>query len=268
MSRFIAALVFAGEAPAFGTDGVPATPRDGADVEIIGLLYSALTWLDGVAATQPATFPFLGVPMPAAGEEWTWGDWAGRVKAAFERCFYVPTHASSDGAHLIDHRYVNRRGIYKDTVGSSAGWPDYQLRPNQLIAMAVAPELFDPAHADIALATVERQLMGENQLGVKTLDPSDWAYRPNYDNNAATDRATAKGFNYHQVSATHSAIHRRVSAIAHLPLPFSRHFARRDRSGCGRTGTTCEHACGFLPGWHPPPVVGARMCGLHAPPPQ
>lgn len=35
-------------------------------------------------------------------------------------------------------------------------------------------------------------------LGVKTLDPSDMRYRPNYDNSADSDDFdSAKGFNYH-----------------------------------------------------------------------
>ncbi len=34
-----------GESPEHGTDGVPGTPRDGAAVEITGLLYSTLDWL-------------------------------------------------------------------------------------------------------------------------------------------------------------------------------------------------------------------------------
>ena len=34
-----------GECPEAKTDGIPATPRDGAPVEIVGLLYSTLAWL-------------------------------------------------------------------------------------------------------------------------------------------------------------------------------------------------------------------------------
>lgn len=41
-----------------------------------------------------------------------------------------------------------------------------------------------------------QELLGP--LGIKTLDPKDWAYRPNYVNGLdTTDRATSRGFNYH-----------------------------------------------------------------------
>lgn len=95
---------------------------------------------------------------------------------------------------------VNRRGIYKDVYGSCSEreWADYQLRPNFPIAMAVAPELFDDAHALDALKTTDRLL--RSSLGMKTLDPSDLQYRPIYDNsNDSADSLVAKGWNYHNV---------------------------------------------------------------------
>lgn len=52
----------------------------------------------------------------------------------------------------------DRRGIYKDTFGGQQPWADYRLRPNQCVAMVVAPELFDPEHARIALRNVEEVL--------------------------------------------------------------------------------------------------------------
>ena len=48
--------------------------------------------------------------------------------------------------------------MYKDVVGSTGGFTDYQLRPNFCVAMVVAPELFDPRRARIALLKVN--LMG------------------------------------------------------------------------------------------------------------
>lgn len=54
-----------GESVKAGTKGVPGTPRDGAPIEIIGLLKSTLTWLDQLAST--GHFPFTGVE---AESEW------------------------------------------------------------------------------------------------------------------------------------------------------------------------------------------------------
>jgi glycogen debranching enzyme len=42
-----------------GNKGLPATPRDGAPVEITGLLKSTLTWLDKLS--KEGVFPFKGV---------------------------------------------------------------------------------------------------------------------------------------------------------------------------------------------------------------
>jgi len=53
-----------GESTKAGTKGVPGTPRDGAPVEIIGLLFSTLRWLS--EASGQGKFPFEGVT--ATGE--------------------------------------------------------------------------------------------------------------------------------------------------------------------------------------------------------
>jgi glycogen debranching enzyme len=49
-------------------------------------------------------------------------------------------------------------GIYKDVIGCSNPACEYQFRPNFTIAMAVAPEMFNPEHAKFALGMVESGL--------------------------------------------------------------------------------------------------------------
>ena len=48
-----------GESEKAGTKGKPGTPRDGAPVEITGLLFSTLRWLDSLSSKSK--FPFKGV---------------------------------------------------------------------------------------------------------------------------------------------------------------------------------------------------------------
>lgn len=198
-----------------GNKGLPATPRDGAPVEITGLLKSTLNWLDGLS--KAGKFPFKGVNatsestspsllvlsanLSVRGEKTfvTYKQWSDLLQKSFERCYYVPTDPSSDSSYDINPSMVNRRGIYKDVYGTPKDreWSDYQLRCNFPLAMVVAPELFDPEHALGALKLADKTIRAP--LGMKTLDPADSQYRPNYDNsNDGDDMAIAKGWNYHQ----------------------------------------------------------------------
>ncbi|KAA1468826.1 glycoside hydrolase family 13 protein [Dentipellis sp. KUC8613] len=187
-----------GESAKAGNKGLPGTPRDGAPVEITGLLKSALRWLDELSAK--GKFPFTGVETEVNGTRRlvTYKEWGALISDSFEKCYYVPKDASEDSKYNLDPKLVNRRGIYKDVYGSGSGreWSDYQFRPNFPIAMTVAPELFDPEHALGALKLADEVLRGP--LGMKTLDPIDLQYRPYYDNaNDSDDPAVAKGRNYH-----------------------------------------------------------------------
>ncbi|CCO28440.1 4-alpha-glucanotransferase [Rhizoctonia solani AG-1 IB] len=186
-----------GESQKAGTKGTPGTPRDGAPVEITGLLFSTLRWLDGLGSK----FPFKGVQATIDGQEKlvTYREWATLIQNAFERYYYVPLNPVEDPDYVVDPRIINQRGIYKDVYGSGAGreWSDYQLRCNFPIAMVVAPELFNPEHALGALKIADKRLRGP--LGMKTLDEGDSQYRGYYDNsNDSDDASIAKGLNYHQ----------------------------------------------------------------------
>lgn len=176
--------------------GVPATSRDGADIEIIGLLYSVLTFLK--SAAEAGKFPDEEVTF-GNGEKVSYGQWADRIQDSFEPYFWVPETGSSP---QVEERYVRTRGIYKDVVGSSNRETDYMFRSNQCIAMAVAPELFDRDHVLIALRNIDASLLGDilkgDQLGVKSLSPEDSSYRSFYNNtDDSADYTVAQGFSYH-----------------------------------------------------------------------
>ncbi|KAI0731152.1 glycoside hydrolase family 13 protein [Earliella scabrosa] len=188
-----------GESERAGNKGLPGTPRDGAPIEITGLLKSTLRWLDELS--RAGKFPFKGVEAVVDGSKRlvTYKQWSELIQASFEKCYYIPSDPSEDAQYQLNPNLVNRRGIYKDVYGTPPDreWSDYQLRPNFPIAMTVAPELFNPEHALGALKIADKVLRGP--LGMKTLDPADMQYRPYYDNaNDGTDMAVAKGWNYHQ----------------------------------------------------------------------
>ena len=183
-----------GESEKAGSKGIPGTPRDGAAVEITGLLYSTLTWLNHL--NQEGHYEHTGVE-EKDGKIVSFSDWATRIRRNFERCYYIPLSPEDDSDYDINPHIVNRRGIYKDLYKSGKEYEDYQLRPNFPIAMTVAPDLFTPSKALEALQIADSILSGPT--GIATLDPSDLNYRPRYDNSEdSADFATAKGRNYHQ----------------------------------------------------------------------
>lgn len=182
-----------GESERAGSRGIPGTPRDGAAVEMTELLYSALAWLSGLHAE--GGYAYSGVER-ADGSAVSFGDWAGRIRANFERCYFVPLSAD-DGGHDANPALDQRRGMYKDVYRSGKEYEDYQLRANFPVAMAVAPALFDADHAMHALCLADAVLRGPTCM--TTLDPADGNYRPFYRNSEdCDDSATSRGRNYHQ----------------------------------------------------------------------
>lgn len=183
-----------GESALAGSSGIPGTPRDGAAIEINGLLKSALRFV--LDLNKRGLFKYSEVEKND-DTKISFDDWNTLLQSNFEKKFYVPIDPSQDGDYDIDGNLVNRRGIYKDLFRAGKPYEDYQLRPNFAIAMTVAPELFTPELAMKALDLADEILRGP--VGMRTLDPSDYNYRPYYNNGEdSTDFATAKGRNYHQ----------------------------------------------------------------------
>ncbi|KAK5701470.1 bifunctional 4-alpha-glucanotransferase/amylo-alpha-1,6-glucosidase [Elasticomyces elasticus] len=183
-----------GESAKAANKGEPGTSRDGAPVEITGLLYSTLKWCDTLK--KAGHFKYDGVTM-SDGTAITYAAWATKLKQSFEYAYYVPADPAQWGDYDVNPKIVNRKGIYKDVHRGKKEYRDYQLRPNFPIAMAVAPDLFNPDHAIAALEIADQVLLGPT--GMSTLDPSDLEYHPDYINSDDSDNfATAKGRNYHQ----------------------------------------------------------------------
>ncbi|KAK8374371.1 hypothetical protein O3P69_011987 [Scylla paramamosain] len=187
-----------------GTKGKPATPRDGSAVEIIGLCKSALAFLGRMHKEGKYSYNTVE-QCDGTGKvtKWTYEFWEKKIEENFEKHFWVsetPMPESEPRPELI-----HRRGIYKDSHNASQFWADFQLRCNFPIAIAVAPEMTTPKNAWVALKNAEEILLGP--LGIKTLDPKDWAYNGNYDNsNNTADSKLAHGFNYHQGPVSKSLI--------------------------------------------------------------
>jgi glycogen debranching enzyme len=162
-----------------GNKGVPATPRDGAPIELTAMLFSVLRFMEDLS--EAGVISTHGVEIKAEGHrKLTYKEWADRIQENFEKCYWVPQHENEDREYVIEKKLVNRRGIYKDVFKPSQAYTEYQLRPNLCIAMAYAPELFQPDHARLCLKNVENILMEPGSMGIKTLDPSDKNYRGDY----------------------------------------------------------------------------------------
>lgn len=183
-----------GESEKAHSKGVPGTPRDGAAIELQGLLKSGLRFV--VDLHKKGKFRHTEVKK-ADGTTISFDQWNTLLQDNFERCFFIPRDPQKDYKYDLDVNIINRRGIYKDLYKSGKAYEDYQLRPNFAIAMCVAPELFTVQRAYFALELSDQVIRGP--VGMSTLDPLDYNYRPDYINGPDTDDfATSKGRNYHQ----------------------------------------------------------------------
>lgn len=127
-----------GDSSASGNHGVPATPRDGSAIELVGLQKSVLSFIAGPLLKDKTPWIWKGVYFLKEGKECflEYMSWEKRIQSSFERCFYIPSDPSLDTQFDLPRPdLVNRRGIYKDSFGSSIPFTDYQLRPNACIAM-------------------------------------------------------------------------------------------------------------------------------------
>ena len=69
----------------------------------------------------------------------TFREWSKKIVENFEKYFWV--NSKSDPPNEPRPDLINQRGIYKDSVGATQVWADYQLRPNFPVAMVVVSTL-------------------------------------------------------------------------------------------------------------------------------
>ena len=238
-----------GSAP--GNKGQPATPRDGAPIEITGLCYSVVSWLDELHSE--GLFDHSGVYIDK-DTHFSYKTWTEILQFSFDRWYFIPEDPSEDFSYWCNTELVNERGIYKDCFKSSDEWRCYQFRPNQVVAMAVAPKLFTKNNAKIALENIaEKLIVLGHSLGIKTLSPSDWAYKSYYDNSDETH-----GFNYHNgpewvwpmgyfLKARMIFIGKKTNDIMKFLIPHQKHIYHDPWMSLpeltNEAGSYCSHSC-------------------------
>lgn len=160
-----------GDSKKAGNWGKPASSRHGAAIEISALLYRTLVWLDHLSRDN--LFPSsVSVHEDAAI---TWSCWKDLIKLSFEKVYYNGTY-------------------YRDVI--SEDLQEQMLRPNALIAMSLAPELLSSDNFASGFQAIESTLVGP--IGIRTLDPADARYFPNYDlDDDSENFFVAHGWNYH-----------------------------------------------------------------------
>ncbi len=180
-------------------DGWVVTPRIGKPIEISALWYRALA-LAGTWARRLGT--------DAGGYD----DARRAVERSFAPRFWYPT-----GGYLYD---------VIDADGES-GKVDWSLRPNQVLALAVAPELVDDGQARSVLAVVERELLVP--LGLRTLPPEDPRFVAHYLGDRRTrDAAYHQGTVWPWLLGAYADLRIRVDGdradVAALLAPFRTHL--------------------------------------------
>lgn len=94
--------------------GIPATPRDGAAVEIIGLLKSTLRFVTSL----PSSIFDYKIADETTG--FTYDAWNSSVQKSFESVYYVSGPDEGLQNPAIDQRLINRTQIVRDSLHVSS----------------------------------------------------------------------------------------------------------------------------------------------------
>ena len=137
-----------------GNRGIPATPRNGAPIELTALLYIGLKLMKMLY--QEGYSPHKGVK-GEGGKEIDYKLWKKLVQSNFERYYWIPETEEMDSDYKIEKRFVFRRNILKDCLSDEQF--DYQLRPNALIAATLMFDVMNKEHVFAYLSQVKQHLI-------------------------------------------------------------------------------------------------------------
>ena len=202
-------------------NNIPSTPRNGADIEIIALLFNCLNFI--IELNYKNYYSYKNVLLNN-NEEFSFVQWSFLIKKNFEQKFFVNKIYSS---------IQNKCNIYKDYIikpqkgidnlnnqndeleTNIEKYPkndfeelknEYKLRPNILLAIYYAPDLFSYENILKVIDNIEKYLLrpeiqSENNVngiyGVKTLDKTDNDYNGKLDYKDTNNFKTSCGFNIH-----------------------------------------------------------------------
>ena len=205
---------------------IPSTPRNGADIEIIALLYNCLNFV--IEINYKNYYSYKNVILNN-NEKFSFYQWSLLIKKFFEKKFFVKK---------IYSVIQNKPNIYKDYIikpnnpnisFSNENNEDdeeteeglnmkdikeedkneFKLRPNILLAIFYAPDLFSYENIQKVMENIEKYLLRpeikninkQNNIsgmnGVKTLDKTDVDYNGKLDFRETSYYKTSGGFNIH-----------------------------------------------------------------------
>jgi glycogen debranching enzyme len=195
---------------------IPATPRDGADIEIIALLYNCLNFVNEINYKNYYSYNSV---ILNNNEVYSFYQWSLAIKKNFEKKFFL---------RKVHPTFQNKLNIYKDYIIKPNNnennvkvneeiekendnkeieeeKEEYKLRPNVLLAIYYAPDLFLYENVLKVLENIEKYLLrseiiNENingLIGIKTLDKTDTDFIGKIDFKDTNNYKSSCGFNLH-----------------------------------------------------------------------
>jgi len=207
---------------------IPATPRDGADIEIIALLYNCLNFV--IEINYKSYYSYKTVILNNE-EKFSFFQWSLLIKKYFEKKFFVKRiysilqnkiniykdyiikpdslNCSSTNLNNINEEEEENEDLLIINKEIKKEKNEFKLRPNILLAIYYAPDLFSYENIQKVMENIEKYLLRpeiknlnkQNNIsgmsGVKTLDKTDVDFNGKLDFKDTSYSKTSGGFNIH-----------------------------------------------------------------------